>query len=255
MGRGEDRVFGAVDAAVAVDGPGGREELHGPLGADGARAGHSAEIGLDEVDRRQVEPCHAGGGLGSVIVGPQRRQALGRNDPPRRQPGARWGQRHQVYSRLQVGRGRGVLRRRHPGEYRVRPAGVGRCPQAGELDDQRLPAQVRRCGSAASARSAVVSWAASRAGSSPTAGTLNGAATPEDGRGRDSACMLCPVSARLGRPTGPPEPATAQPATGPASTTQAAASNGSLPSQPRDPDTAFNLARYRRVRHAAQRTR
>ena len=39
----------------------------------------------------------------------------------------------------------------------------------------------------------------------------------------------------------PPDPATAQPATGHATATQTAASGLSLPSQPSDPDTALNL--------------
>src|SRR5262249_43021036 len=91
---------------------------------------------------------------------------------------------------------------------------------------------------AASARSAVVSWPANCAGSPPTAGTLNGAAGPADGRGGDGAAVRCPAPARLSCSAGPPSPATPQPATGPTSTTQTAASNGS---QPGDPDTAFNL--------------
>src|SRR5215472_11811534 len=66
-GRGEDRVFRAVNAAVAIDGPGCREELHGPLRASGARAGHPAEVGLDEIDRRQVRPSHASSCLRRLV--------------------------------------------------------------------------------------------------------------------------------------------------------------------------------------------
>ncbi len=146
MRRGEDRVFGAVKAAVAIDGPGCREELHGPLRAGGARAGHPAEIGLDEIDRRQVGPSHPGRRLGRLVVGTQLRQVLGRNDPPWGEPGTRRCQRHQVRARPDVGGDRSTLRRRHPCEHRAGPAGVCRHPQAGQLDDQGLPGHDRGCG-------------------------------------------------------------------------------------------------------------
>jgi hypothetical protein len=70
---------------------------------------------------------------------------------------------------------------------------------------------------------------------------LDGAASPGDGRGRDGARVLCPAPARLGLPGGAPEPAVAQPATVHPIAKQTATTSGNLPSQPSDPDTAFNL--------------
>jgi hypothetical protein len=66
---------------------------------------------------------------------------------------------------------------------------------------------------------------------------------PGDGRGRDGACALCPAPARPGLSAWPPEPVTAQPATGHPIAKQAATGSGNLLSQPSHPDTAFNLAR------------
>src|SRR5262249_55992832 len=85
--------------------------------------------------------------------------------------------------------------------------------------------------------------------SPPTAGTGDGAAIPEDGRGRDGAGVLCPVPAGLGWSAWPPEPATAQPAIMHPIATQAATVGAGLLSQPGDPDTAFNLARAPQPRH------
>src|SRR5215472_9647576 len=81
------------------------------------------------------------------------------------------------------------------------------------------------------------------------AGTLNGAAGPEDGRGRGGMGVLCAALVRLGLSAWPPEPAAAQPATAHPIAKQTATSGGSLLSQPSDPDTAFNLI-TRTVFHA-----
>src|SRR5262249_51484816 len=81
-GGRHDRGARVVDVAVTVDCPGGGKELHGPLGVGAARPGDPAEAGLDEVDRGQVRPPDAGRGLRRLVVGAQRGEAAGGDDPP-----------------------------------------------------------------------------------------------------------------------------------------------------------------------------
>ena len=99
---------------------------------------------IHEIDGRQVGPPHPGSGLRGPVVGQQRRRTLGRDDPPRGEPEPRLRQRHQVRGGRDVGGGRGAPGRRHLSGYLAGPARVGRNPQAGQLDDQRLPRHERR---------------------------------------------------------------------------------------------------------------
>ena len=87
-GRGLDGVMGIANVALADPrlSPGGRQELHRPLGIGNRDAINAAHPGFHQVDRRQHFPVNAGGRLRFAVVGEKLGKGFRRNNPPGRDP-------------------------------------------------------------------------------------------------------------------------------------------------------------------------
>jgi Helix-turn-helix domain len=149
-------------------------------------------IGLHEIDRRQVGPPHPGGGLRGLVISPQDRRLLGRDD--RKWGGLRCGGVSATRSAVAAMSAAAAARCAGPilaVTTVAQPGWVASRRQASWTVSAALASAAGPASPAPSIRSAPVSWAARRAGLPPTAGTaLTGAAVPAAGRGRDGGRVM-----------------------------------------------------------------